>query len=78
MKTKDLLFLKKGRIRGHQKLILATDAVAKLLLNDIEAGVSLFKRFDNFSPQDFKNYFDEMISTGKMRNDDTTILIIRF
>jgi len=67
-----------GKIESGDTIILATDAVAKWIIQESEAGRDVCKDLVSLESGELKSYFEGLIESGKMKNDDITVLILSF
>jgi hypothetical protein len=65
-----------GKAEAGHKLILTTDAVAKWILQETEACKNGWTDIILRENEDRTRLFEDLIESGKMRNDDITILIL--
>lgn len=68
-----------GAIRGPAELWLATDALAKALLEAKELGRPSWGEWSEaiWSPNDFRECVEVWRGSGRLKNDDTTLLRLR-
>ena len=65
--------VKYGRLKDGDTLILATDAISKWMLQNKteKPWLAILENADNWD-----SFIGSLISSGKMRNDDVTIVFI--
>jgi hypothetical protein len=66
-----------GTCRPGDLFLLATDAVAGKLLADAADGHADWEAYSALAPESWLAEFDELRDTGKMVNDDCTLLVLR-
>jgi len=66
-----------GTCRPGDLFLLATDAVAGKLLADAADGNADWESYAALAPESWLAEFDELRDTGKMVNDDCTLLVLR-
>jgi hypothetical protein len=68
-----------GSLRTDEHLLLATDALAAWLLAAVEAGEQPVQRLLALdSDAEFRALVDELRAGKRLRNDDTTLLVINY
>lgn len=68
--------VKEGTIRGSEKLLLATDAVAKWILQETEKGRKTWLDVISAQSDSKRLFLEKLVNREEMRNDDITILTL--
>lgn len=67
-----------GIVEANEKIILATDAIAKWILQRIEANQWTWRKKVLLCGKKLRFLLDELIQNNKMRNDDITLAVVFF
>ncbi len=67
----------KGTCLPGDLFLLATDAVSASLIGDVAAGPVDWERYSRLEPVEWEAEFDLLRDTGRMVNDDCTLLVLR-
>lgn len=67
-----------GIVQTNERLIVASDAAAKWILQEVEAYGQLPKQLPFSNDAEARFIFEELIRDNKMRNDDVTLLVVVF
>lgn len=68
----------KGVVKTNEKIILATDAVAKWILIQVEANQWTWEKQILSKEEELRSFFNESIKNEKLRNDDITVVVLLF
>lgn len=69
---------KKGEVSAEEMIILATDSVAKWIIQEEETGEHIWWDLIFLEEGEMRSFFEELIKNKEMRNDDITILKLNF
>jgi hypothetical protein len=67
----------RGTCRAGDAFVLATDAVAQVLFEAIEAGPVDWARFETIDQDEWRGQIDEMRRAQRIVNDDCTLVFVR-
>jgi hypothetical protein len=67
----------RGTCRAGDAFILATDAVAQVLFEALEAGPVDWARFETIPQEEWRGQIDEMRRAKRIVNDDCTLVFVR-
>jgi hypothetical protein len=67
-----------GEIQKGDTIILATDAVAKWIIQECKAFSDVCRYPISLESDELRSYFGGLIENGKMKNDDITMLELSF
>jgi len=67
---------KEGKI-DEGEIILATDAVAKWIIEQCEKGMHIWRKILSMKEDEMKIFFKDLIQNRYIRNDDITLVLVR-
>lgn len=70
--------VREGKVKLGEEIILATDSVAKWIIQQNEAGRYIWKDLIFLGQIEMKSLFEKLIENTIMKNDDITILLLTF
>lgn len=72
------IHVEEGTIKANGQIILATDALAKWILEENESGRQVWKEAILLKDKRVRSIFEKLVKTKKIRNDDITLVILTF
>jgi len=65
-----------GEIESRDMIILATDSVAKWIMQESKINKKIFRDLVSLESNELNPYFERLIESRKMKNDDITAIIL--
>ncbi|MEM2971502.1 MAG: hypothetical protein QW270_03670 [Candidatus Bathyarchaeia archaeon] len=67
---------KLGEIESGDMMILATDGITKWIMQESKINKQIFRDLVSLESSELNSYFERLIESGKMKNDDITVIIL--